>query len=80
MSAIGGYHDLCRQMSTYTFRSQQSHPDGDPTTLASPQHEDLAVLGKTSFLLERVEDLQVHYGCVPVGPVVDLAPRLPVTQ
>lgn len=68
----------CGQMSTYTFGSQQCHPDSDPTALTSSQHEDLAVFGKTPFLLERFDDLQVHDGCVPVRPVVDFTSRLPV--
>jgi hypothetical protein len=63
----------------YLFGSQQCHADSDPTTLTSPQHEHLAILGKAAFLLESFNDLQVHNGSVPVGPVFDLAPRLAVT-
>lgn len=65
---------------SYLLGGQQCHSDGDPSTLASSQHEDFAILGKTAFLLECFDDLQVHDGCVPVGPVVDLAPCLPVAQ
>ena len=48
---------------SYLLGGQQCHSDGDPSTLASSQHEDFAILGKTAFLLECFDDLQVHDGC-----------------
>lgn len=58
---------------TDLLRSQQSHPHGDPATLARAQHECLVDT-------KSVENLQVHLRRVPVGPVLAAGAGLAVAQ
>jgi len=62
-----------RKRATDLLRCQESHPNGDPASLASTQYE--------SFLhAQCLHHLQIHDGGIPIRPVLAFGPSLAMSQ